>query len=314
MNTNITSKLALPRHAFATLLLCAAAVAFSPASANAAAQIFVTNYDAGTVGAYNSDGSVVNASLITVPGAFENPYGIAVTDTNIFVAYSGSGKVRKYNLDGTVVNASLITGLDKPTGVAISGGYLFVANRGSGTVGKYNLDGTVVNASLVTTGLLGGLSGIAANDTNFFVSSDTGFKGIGAYNLDGTVVNASLINVGFNPAGMAISGGNLFVANQNDFVGEYTTTGTTVNDRLISGQPGVPLGIAVSGTRLFLTNAGTNKVSEFDTSGNSVNESFITGLGGPYGIAVVNPVPEPSACAMLAAATASLLGFRRRRR
>lgn len=307
MNTNIASKLALSRRAFATLLLCAAAVAFSPASANAAAQIFVTDA-VGTVGAYNSDGSVVNASLIT---GLAHPVGIAVTDTNIFVANYNNGKVGKYNLDGTVVNASLINQGFGTIGVAISGGYLFVVNRPGGTVGKYNFDGTVVNASLIS--VPGGtIWGIAANDSNIFVSRSESFAGIGKYNLDGTVVNDRLITLGGNPVGVALSGENLFVANQGPNIGEYTTTGGTVNAALITGQPGTPTGIAVSGTRLFLTNNTTGKVGEFDTSGNPVNTSFITGLVQPEGIAVLNPVPEPSALLLLA--TASLLGLRRRAR
>ena len=155
MNTSINDKSALIPRALASLLLCATAIAFSPVSANAAAQIFVTN-EVGTVGAYNDDGSAVNTSLIT---GLSHPYGIAVTDTNIFVANYDNGTVGKYNLDGTVVNASLINQGFGTIGVAISGGYLFVTNRPGGTVGKYNLDGTVVNASLVS-GLNGSLGKI----------------------------------------------------------------------------------------------------------------------------------------------------------
>jgi hypothetical protein len=49
-------------------------------------------------------------------------------------------------------------------------------------------------------------------------------------------VNASLIS-GFNvPSGIAVSGSNLFVTNYyNGMIGEYTTSGATVNASLISG-------------------------------------------------------------------------------
>ena len=57
-------------------------------------------------------------------------------------------------------------------------------------------------------------------------------------------------------SGLAISGGNLFVANNTlNTVGEYTTAGATVNASLISGlgYPGAPGldGVAVSGWKIL---------------------------------------------------------------
>jgi hypothetical protein len=75
-----------------------------------------------------------------------------------------------------------------------------------------------------------------------------------------------------------------------DGVGEYTTSGVTINASLISGLNG-PVGIAVSGSDIFVTthpantkHAGT--VGEYTTSGATVNASLISGLNAPYGIAV----------------------------
>jgi hypothetical protein len=51
------------------------------------------------------------------------------------------------------------------------------------------------------------------------------------------------------PSGLAVSGGDLFVAQYvaqyNGMIGEYTTDGATVNTALISGLNN-PLGLAVS--------------------------------------------------------------------
>ena len=60
---------------------------------------------------------------------------------------------------------------------------------------------------------------------------------IGEYNAaTGATVNATLISGLNGPGGIAISGGNLFVANfASGTIGEYTLSGETVNASLISG-------------------------------------------------------------------------------
>ena len=73
----------------------------------------------------------------------------------------------------------------------------------------------------------------------------TGSFIIGEYGLDGSTINASLISGLNKPAGLAISGGDIFVANNgNNTIGEYGLDGSTVNASLISGLNG-PVGIAV---------------------------------------------------------------------
>jgi len=59
---------------------------------------------------------------------------------------------------------------------------------------------------------------------------------IGEYTTAGATVNASLVS-GLNGLGLAVSGGDLFVANwdYNSTIGEYTTAGATVNASLVSG-------------------------------------------------------------------------------
>jgi hypothetical protein len=70
------------------------------------------------------------------------------------------------------------------------------------------------------------------------------------------LVNPALITGLNDPLGIAVSGGNLFVANA--FAGtieEYTTSGVPVNRALISGLLG-PGAIAVSGGNLFIGVSG----------------------------------------------------------
>src|SRR5947209_18276017 len=81
------------------------------------------------------------------------------------------------------------------------------------------------------------------------------------------------------------------VANTSiDTIGEYTTTGATVNPALISGLS-LPDGIAVSGSDLFVSNFGNDTVGEYTTSGARLNPALISALTGPHGIAVVGTVP-----------------------
>jgi hypothetical protein len=58
------------------------------------------------------------------------------------------------------------------------------------------------------------------------------------------------------------------------------------------------LGIAVSGSSLFVTNYGNGTVGEYTTSGAVVNPTLISGLSGPSGIAVASPVPLPAAAVL----------------
>ena len=73
---------------------------------------------------------------------------------------------------------------------------------------------------------------------------------------------------------LAVAGGNIFVGNGTS-IGEYTTSGATVNANLITGLPGTPRGLAVVGNDLFvLTTPGT--IGEYTTSGATVNPSIIS--------------------------------------
>ena len=68
--------------------------------------------------------------------------------------------------------------------------------------------------------------------------------------------------------GAARAGDTIFVANNTDgTIGAYTTSGATVNAALISGLH-APVGIAVSGSDLFVANGVT--IGAYTTSGATV--------------------------------------------
>ena len=78
-------------------------------------------------------------------------------------------------------------------------------------------------------------------------------------------------------------GQDIFVTNAgNSTIGEYTTSGGTVNASLVSGLY-EPWGLAVSGSDLFFAGSEYGTIGEYTTSGGTVNPSLVTGLSTPTG-------------------------------
>ncbi len=95
--------------------------------------LYVSNFNSGKVGKYTTDGTLVNASFITV----SSPAGIGVWGSYLYVMTAND--IRKYNkADGSLVG-NFLTGLTSPTNLAISGDYLYVVCQGENAVRKYSL-------------------------------------------------------------------------------------------------------------------------------------------------------------------------------
>jgi hypothetical protein len=146
---------------------------------------------------------------------------------------------------------------------------------------------------------------------------------VGEYSaITGDPINASLI-MGLNGASyLAVSGNTLFVANlAGGTVGEYNaTTGAPISPitpNIITGLS-EPVGLAVSGNNLFVAsysfgNGGAGTVGEYNLTTGTFNSSLITGLNGPWGLAIAS-VPEPSAWSMIGVGGVALLGITLRKR
>jgi autotransporter-associated beta strand protein len=80
---------------------------------------------------------------------------------------------------------------------------------------------------------------------------------------------------------------SLFVTNfGNGKIGAYTTSGDVVNASLVSGLSH-PVGIAVSGSNIYVTEKFNGTIGAYNTtSGAVVNANLVSGLNNPSGIAV----------------------------
>ncbi|HWB53262.1 MAG TPA: PEP-CTERM sorting domain-containing protein [Tepidisphaeraceae bacterium] len=122
---------------------------------------------------------------------------------------------------------------------------------------------------------------------------------VGVYTGIGQTVNSSLFSSVDKPTGIAISGSNIYVATWDvgslpppsggtyDFgqISSYTTSGTLVNQYLISFTNTFPFGVVASGSHLFVSTYDDGKITEYSTSGTQIMP-IATGLNHPAGLAL----------------------------
>src|SRR5262249_9746694 len=101
---------------------------------------------------------------------------------------------------------------------------------------------------------------------------------IGEFNMDGSPINATLVNGLDYPWGIASEGNNLYVANGH-FVGEYATSGATINDAAVLAH-GFPRVMALDGNGFLYTLDDFGTVGKYTTTGATINAELITGLPG----------------------------------
>jgi uncharacterized delta-60 repeat protein len=285
-----------------------------------AAQIYVTDANAAKIGVYDTNGSAINASLIT--GLAGNTYAnIAVSGSDVFISNFFAGTIGEYTTSGATINASLVTGLNAgglgPFGITVSGSQLFVAMGDggspgtSGVIGEYDLGSTPGTIAASNPNLITGLAdpgSVVVSGTSLFLT-DYANGLIGAYTTSGATINASLVSGLVHPEQVAISGSDLFVTTfDNNTVGEYTTSGAVVNASLLTNLAG-PCGIAALGNDLFVNHSGTNSVGEYTTSGATVNASLITGLTGSLNLTVTGTSgPQSTTTTALSSTNPAALG------
>jgi hypothetical protein len=201
---------------------------------------------------------------------------------------------------GATINGSLISGLTNyPRDMKLAGGDLYITSSSGGTVGQYNATtGATINAAFQTEP--GESTGIAVSGSDYYVvGAGTSQAYVNGYTSSGPAFSDS---VGYYPAGVAVLGNNLFVADNANYVAghgsieEYNaTTGALVDATFITGLF-APEGITILGNTMYVVNnAGntdpnenTGSIGEYNaTTGAAINTSLVTGLYAPVATVVV---------------------------
>ncbi len=147
-----------------------------------------------------------------------------------------------------------------------------------GVVSEFSASGALLNPALIPEGD----EDVAVSGSNLYTLDNDGT--IGKYTLSGSPVAATLAAASSGAYGFAISGSDIFVANDAlNTVEEYTTSGATVTKTLVSGLTGV-LDIDATASDIFVSNNGV--ISEYTTAGTLVKANLITGIIGS--VVVIN--------------------------
>jgi WD40 repeat protein len=110
----------------------------------------------------------------------------------------------------------------------------------------------------------------------------------------GKVINASFITGLSDPNALALSGDNLYIANQSGSVGKYDAkTGAAINSSFITGTSFAPIGLALSDHDLLVANGEDGTVGEYDAgTGAVINARLVTGLtsDSPIGLGAADSI------------------------
>ncbi len=109
---------------------------------------------------------------------------------------------------------------------------------------------------------------------------------IGEYTTSGGTVNASLVPGMSRATGVVVSGSDLFITNSPTTIGEYTMSGAVVNASLLSSGFYYGDWFALAGPDFLVSSWSYNWISEYTASGTPVSVPLVSGLRGPGGIVV----------------------------
>ena len=312
----------------AALVLAALAVATLALAARADAYVYWTNYDPGTIGRANLDGTGVDQSFIT--GLGTSPLGVAVDDAHAYWTYWDTDTIGRANLDGTGVDPSFIAApTSRGSQVAVDGAHVYwvsrysdtapgppdLASPGSGAIGRANLDGTGADPNFIS-GISLPAGGLAVDGSHLYWTSYAQsflvlYHGpipgtIGRANLNGTGVQENFIATSPTDYGVAVDEAHVWWAySAPRGTGPTPTAASTLVDGIgranLDGtgaelviEPGgvFARAIAVNDTHVYWT--GGRSIGRSNLDGSAVSQCFITGTDARGGMAVDALGPSPS--------------------
>ena len=277
-----------------------------------AQNLFVANFNGGTIEKFNAAGVGTQLNFIgDISGGltFNSQGDLFVANGYDIEEVTPQGVATQFN----GINDTVYT----PVGLAInSQGNLFVGNAGTNTIQEFNSQGHIINTlnsnSGTGFGSIGDPAGLAFDSHgNLFVAnavsgnivefspqgSGSQFNITDILNVPGTLQN--------EPDALAFnSQGNLFVANkESNTIDEFNSAGVGSQFN-VSGDVNGPTGIAFNNVGdLFVCNSGDNSIEEFNTRGVGTRFDVSGDLNNPTGLAfspdIAPAVPEPSAVALL---------------
>jgi hypothetical protein len=282
-------------------LIVPLALAFSLLfAATAHAYVYWGDFQGGTIGRANLDGTDATDAFISTGG---KPFAIAVNGSHIYWA-NAAGSIGRANLDGTGVEPNFISGLGEPTGVAVTPSYIFWSDLKTDKIGRATLDASVKQPNFISTEATP--CGVAVDSGNVYWTNSVGFMvWAGRAPFNGSSPQKTWFEIENNViCGLAVNSANLFWAGT-----ALTETGSTIGrasvingsglNRSLIGEADGPCGLAVFGLQLYWANAGNQTIGRANTDGTGVvPQLFQTGGTKICGVAVdslsspLNPPPS----------------------
>jgi hypothetical protein len=267
---------------------------------DASGNIYVANYNNGTISKWNSSHTYIGK--YTTGKSMSNPEGIVFDSAgNCYVEDTGAGAIYKFNSSGAYVS-TIISGLNHPLGISIDpSNNLYIAtyiytSPYTSSVTKYSTSGvleqTISNTQMdesdgVTVDGSGNI--YVLNRAQDASGSNPGY--VTKYNSSGTYVGT--FSSGYNDP-LAIStdpSGDVFVADShNNEVKIYSSNGVLLNT--ITGFNDVEGFVADGNGNLYVSDFSNNTVKEYAANGGYyINAPLPAGLSFNTSTGVISGTP-----------------------
>jgi len=205
-------------------------------------------------------------------GAFSGLRYVTTNSTDhIFVVEGGNDRVSIFNSAGTFVDTFGSTGngdgqFNDPQGIAVNSTHIIVSDANNDDIQIFDLSGNFADtfgSGGTTGGLFADAQDVAVNSTHIFVTDFTN-KRVQIFDLSGNFAST----FGFDVTDGGGVGFEICTASETCKIG---VSGEG------DGQFSQTRGIAVNATHILVTDAGNERVSIFDPSGNFVDKFGISG-------------------------------------